>query len=119
VVYPNTTNATSTIFCCDRGGTVLDGFGVQSLLLSTDASDEELGYLGQGLGPETYVHEINGVRQNGTFLGKANVTTWAFRPATAPLNFYQVRLLVPGNGSLNGKSLHDGEFLGFLKVISP
>jgi hypothetical protein len=113
VVYPNTPDATSTIFCCDRGGTVLDGFGVQPLLLSMDSSDEELGYLTQGLGPETYVHVVNGTKLDGIFLGKGNVTTFGFRYVTSPASFWQVRLL----GS--GKNLKDGEFMGFLKVVSP
>lgn len=98
---------------------MLDGFGVQALVFSMAAGDEELGYLSQGLRPETYTHVIDGVKQDGVFLGKANVTTWAFKFVTKPANFYQVRLMGPGNGTLSGKDLHDGEFMGFLKVVSP
>ncbi|KAF8854261.1 hypothetical protein BDZ45DRAFT_759489, partial [Acephala macrosclerotiorum] len=59
----------STIFCCDRGATIPARIGVQSLLLSTNLKDFELGYLSQGTKPKTYVHGVDGVRQDGVFLG--------------------------------------------------
>jgi hypothetical protein len=112
VVFEDNSTA-PTIFCCDRGGTVLDPFGVQSLLLQ---SDEELGYSVNGGKPETYAHEIAGVRQDGVFLGSGNVTTWGFRRPSegAVAGYYFVRLLVPG-----AKSLYEGEFKGFMKVVQP
>lgn len=116
VVHENNTVDAPTIFCCDRGGTVLDPFGVQSLLLSP--SDEELGYW-NGIKPETYAHEVDGVRQDAVFLGMANVTTWAFKHAAAPATYYHFRLLVAGAENSNGTVLSDGEFKGFLKVVPP
>lgn len=59
-----------------------------------------------------YAHELNGVRQDGVFLGIANVTTWAFR-RVANLGYYEVRLF--GLGA----NLKDGEFKGFLKTVLP
>lgn len=115
-VYENST-IDSTIFCCDRGGTILDGIGVQSLLLSMNLKDSELGYLSQGIKPETYAHEINAVRQDGVFLGSANVTTWAFRRAGT--GYYQVRLLLPASATVKVGNLQDGEVKGFLKVLPP
>ncbi|CZR68537.1 uncharacterized protein PAC_18436 [Phialocephala subalpina] len=115
-VYESST-IDSTIFCCDRGGTILDGMGVQSLLLSTNLKDSELGYLSQGIKPETYAHEVDGVRLDGVFLGSANVTTWAFRRAGE--DYYQVRLLVPGSANAKVGDLLDGEVKGFLKVLPP
>jgi hypothetical protein len=120
VAYDNTTanaDLASTIFCCDRGGTVLDGFGMQSLLVANNSTDEELGYLGQGGKPETYAHEIDGVRQDGVFLGMGNITTWAFRRGAG---YWQIRLLgSPGNGDSKGGSLNVGESRAFLKILPP
>jgi hypothetical protein len=110
VVYEDSTIA-SYIFCCNFGA-VLDDLGFQELLISTNSTDEDLGYLGQGSKPEMYAHELNGVRQDGVFLGIANVTTWAFR-RVANLGYYEVRLF--GLGA----NLKDGEFKGFLKTVLP
>ncbi|KAH6666241.1 hypothetical protein B0J14DRAFT_659863 [Halenospora varia] len=113
VVYESNTTA-STIFCCWRSA-VMDAFFTQNLLLSTTPNDKELGYLSDGIKPETYAHEINGVRQDGIFLGISNVTTWAFRRTQAHPEYYQIRLSAPGSG----ESLYEGEFKGFLKVVPP
>jgi hypothetical protein len=112
-VFENKDNSTiPTVFCCDHSS-VLDPFGVQTLLLQ---SDEELGYSVNGGPPETYAHEIGGVRQNGTFLGSGNVTTWGFRRPSEgdSAGYWFVRLLVPG-----WKDLYDGEFKGFMQVVQP
>jgi hypothetical protein len=66
-----------------------------------------------GIKPETYGHQIDGVRQDGTFLGSRNVTTWAFG-RLAKETSWRVRLL--GVGS---EELQDGEVRGFLKVLAP
>jgi len=86
---------------------------VQTLLLQ---ADEELAYSINGRKPETYAHEIGGVRQDGVFLGGGDVTTWGFRRPSegAGAGYYFVRLLVPG-----AKALHEDEFKGFMKVVQP
>ncbi|TVY68955.1 hypothetical protein LSUE1_G006158 [Lachnellula suecica] len=120
VVYKNSTDVLETIFCCDFGGTILDGFGIRSLLLPpTISNDTQLAYMSEGIKPQTYVHEVNGTRQAGTFLGWANVTTWAFKTATWNPDFWQMRLLVSESGDSKGASLSEGEFMGFLKVQLP
>ncbi|KUJ09750.1 uncharacterized protein LY89DRAFT_690164 [Mollisia scopiformis] len=126
VAYPNsaTDPPTPTIFCCDRGGTILDGFGVQSLLLPTNrTNDEELGYLESGSKPETYTLEVNGTALDGVYLGKGNVTTWGFRKGSGDMkDLWLVRLLAPSptmrrRGEDGGVVLYDGEVKGFLKVV--
>ncbi|KAH8653136.1 hypothetical protein BGZ60DRAFT_387014 [Tricladium varicosporioides] len=112
VVYESNTTA-SAIFCCWRSA-VKDAFFTQDLLLSPSPGDKELRYLTDGVKPETYAHEINGVRQDGIFLGISNVTTWAFRRTQAHPEYYQIRL-APGSG----EPLYEGEFKGFLKVLPP
>ena len=109
VVYVANTTA-GEIFCCDHGGAVEDGLGFKDLLFSTNATDNKLGYWAQGAQPETYTLEINGVAQNGSYLGLANLTTFAFKRVAA---YYSVRLLGPG------QSLSTGEFKGFLKAVLP
>jgi len=75
----------------------------------------QLKYLdtGSGIKPETYAHEINGVRQDATFLGSKNLTTWAFRRLVNETN-WRVRLQGVGN-----EELQDGEVRGFLKALAP
>ncbi|KAE9364245.1 hypothetical protein N431DRAFT_354371 [Stipitochalara longipes BDJ] len=108
----------SAIFCCDHNGTVKDGFGVQTLLLSNDTNDAELGYFDQGnaIKPETYAHFVEGVRQEGVFLGWGNVTTWGYRRVKSETggDYYGIRLLKLGIGDLK-----NGEIRGFLKVVLP
>lgn len=118
LVVSEDSTADSVIFCCDHGGAVLDGLGYSTLLLPTNSTDMELSYLDEGIQPMTYAHEVNGVRQNGTFLGSANVTTWAFK-RVANSGYYRIRLLAPASGSLKGNELNEGEFKGFLKVTGP
>ncbi|PMD46797.1 hypothetical protein L207DRAFT_524149 [Hyaloscypha variabilis F] len=111
------TNTTSpSVFCCDHGGAVLSALGDQTLLFPAGSRMMELEYLTsgvEGVQPETYVHEIGGVRQEGTFLGRANVTTWAFG-RLADEGSWRVRLM--GSGA---EELQDGEVEGFLRVVAP
>jgi hypothetical protein len=108
----------NVIFCCDHGGTVEDGFGYLTLLLPTNSSNMQLSYMDEGSKPMTYAHEVNGVRQDGVYLGSGNVTTWAFK-RVANARHYQIRLFAPGTGTTKGNMLNDGEFKGFLKVTAP
>lgn len=81
---------------------------MQALLLGSAEGD--LGYFENGVAPETYaLMATNGTKIDGVFLGRGNVTTWAFRPTGG---FWSVRLV-------GAKGLRDGEFAGFLKVVSP
>jgi hypothetical protein len=104
------TNITDpSIFCC----TVLDGLGYSTLLIPANSNMMQLQYLDtkSGIKPETYAHAINGARQDSTFLGSRNVTTWTFGRLAKETN-WRVRLL--GVGS---EELQDGEVRGFLKVL--
>ncbi|KAI1098436.1 hypothetical protein F4804DRAFT_125571 [Jackrogersella minutella] len=55
----------------------------------------------------------NGTRQDGTFLGWNNFTTWAYLLDTAS-NHYRVRLLTD-----SAQTLYDGEFTGFVRAGDP
>ncbi|KAE8444079.1 hypothetical protein EG329_000861 [Mollisiaceae sp. DMI_Dod_QoI] len=120
--------AASELFGCTNG-TIFDYFIAPSAATQwsflTNPQDQELISSSQGIRPETYAHEVDGVRQDGVFLGSANSTTWAFRLVLGAggiggRDFYQVRLLEPKNADpVMGIALRDGEFKGFLKVIQP
>lgn len=76
----------------------------------------ELGYLGAGLVPESYHHQVDGATQDGVFLGSGGVTAWAytFVPGGGLIgeDVFTMRLLESQDGALN-----DGEFYGFLKAV--
>jgi hypothetical protein len=70
---------------------------------------------------EPYAHEVNGVRQNGTFLGALNHTTWGFnyvRPQVCgALDYYEARLQgLPPDHNSERSSTAAPEFFGFLKL---
>lgn len=71
-----------------------------------------------GLRPETYAHEIQGVRQEGTFLGLENSTRWAFKFVLGPggagseeLDRWDMRLL--GKGMV----AREEELEGVLRIV--
>ncbi|KAI0972986.1 hypothetical protein F4678DRAFT_34516 [Xylaria arbuscula] len=70
---------------------------------------------------EPYLHEIDGVRQPGVFIGAVNVTTWGFnyQNNSETGEYYFLRLLGPNSHNLaTGNQLNDGEFTGYIKVDS-
>jgi hypothetical protein len=87
--------------------------------LYIDATTGKLGYFGSGLAVENYKHEVDDVEQSGVFLGSGNITAWAY--LYVPGDPYRagvvdqitMRLLDSQDGALN-----DGEFYGFLQVVS-
>lgn len=91
--------------------------GTSGGYLHIDATTGQLAYLDDGLALETYEHQVDGVTQSGIFLGNGNVTAWAFLldPSAGFNGFdaYTFRLLESQDGALN-----DGEFYGFLKIVS-
>lgn len=115
LVVSLTNDTIPSIFYCDEGGTIFDGFGSATLLIPANSNMMQLQYVDResGIKPESYYHEIDGVKQDGIFLGSKNVTTWAFG-RWAKETDWRVRLL--GMGS---EALQDGEVRGFLKVLPP
>jgi hypothetical protein len=105
----------SDIFCCDVGGHVLNGLGDKMLLLSTNVEVQDLGFYIDGFQPETYEHYLDGVKQDGVFLGLGNVTTWSFRRLAEDI-YWKTRLIGPGSKSIDGDYI---EFRGFLKAVAP
>ncbi|KAJ8122985.1 hypothetical protein ONZ43_g955 [Nemania bipapillata] len=68
---------------------------------------------------EPYIHEIDGVRQPGVFIGAVNVTTWGFnyQNSSETGEYYFLRLLGPNSHNLaTGEQLNEGEFTGYIKV---
>lgn len=55
----------------------------------------------------------NGTRQDGTFLGWDNFTTWAYR-LDQQSSMYRIRLLTD-----SAQTLDDGEFAGFVRAGDP
>lgn len=105
----------SDIFCCDVGGHVLNGLGDKRLLLSTDVAVQDLGFYNDGFQPETYEHYLDGVKQDGVYLGLGNVTTWSFRIHPEDV-YWKTRLVGPGSKPVDEDYI---EFRGFLKAVSP
>jgi hypothetical protein len=75
--------------------------------------------------PELYTHVINGVEQDGVYLGVKGQTTWGFRytPASCYTNatvstkdYYEVKLLGLPESEYDTVG-YDVEFKGFLKVV--
>ncbi|KAI1740541.1 hypothetical protein F4680DRAFT_465163 [Xylaria scruposa] len=68
---------------------------------------------------EPYMHEIDGIRQPGVFIGAVNVTTWGFnyQNSSETGEYYYLRLLGPNSHNLaTGEQLNEGEFTGYIKV---
>lgn len=68
---------------------------------------------------EPYIHEIDGVRQPGVFIGAVDVTTWGFnyQNNSETGEYYFLRLLGPNSHNLaTGEQLNEGEFMGYIKV---
>ncbi|KAI1352817.1 hypothetical protein F5Y01DRAFT_303756 [Xylaria sp. FL0043] len=68
---------------------------------------------------EPYLHEIDGVRQPGVYIGAVNVTTWGFnyQNSSETGEYYFLRLLGPNSHNLaTGEQLNEGEFMGYIKV---
>jgi hypothetical protein len=108
VAFSSNTTIDSTIFCC-ASANIMDGWMEKSLLLS---NDRQIGYRSEGMVPETYTQEVDGVKQEGVFLGYGNVTTWGFRRGNGGA-YWNVRLVS------EEQIAEDEEFRGFLKAVLP
>lgn len=104
-----------------------DGEGFVSLpdslpiRISTDSNrDAMLVYKSYGLIPEPYAHYVDGVEQDGVYLGIAGKTPWAFSQETGSngVSLWKARLLLGREDALNGDALRDGEIEGFLTAAS-
>jgi hypothetical protein len=105
---------------CVNGVARNTGNGLPAMIAG-EATDRGLYYdATSGHNLEAYAHEVNGVRQNGTFIGNKGVTTWGFTfqaglggviEYIGSIDGYVVRLLGPGSGPLKA-----GEYTGFLKA---
>ena len=74
--------------------------------------------------PELYQHSIDGVVQDGEYLGLNGLTTWGFRyqgftcGANATRDYYEVKLM--GMPETEGDTAgYEVEFKGFLKLAGP
>lgn len=95
-------------FGCENGKLTYD----KGPSINVDAS----GWMSEGAGgvvPELYAHEIDGVRQEGVFLGVGNQTTWGLNwhwpSGCRELDYYQVSLIQ------NGTEYRS--HTGFLRVV--
>ena len=72
-----------------------------------------------GLIPEPYSVTIDGVKQDGVFLGAAGKVKWAFRQENDKgIVIWRPRLLLNKEGLPNGDVLRDGEVAGYLTAKS-
>ncbi|PWY89066.1 hypothetical protein BO70DRAFT_160640 [Aspergillus heteromorphus CBS 117.55] len=69
---------------------------------------------------EFYHHYVDGVQQDGLFIGANNVTTWAISEHADPdatLSYWSPRLLVPGSQNpVTGAPLEADELVTYIKV---
>jgi len=111
--YNRSDVAAYPVFCTDEDGLLTRPDGVP-LRISTDSDNavlvmRKLG--GYGMMPEPYAHYVDGKRLDGTYLGLANRTTWAFLPEkSSDLDVWTPRLL------LEKEELKQGEVRGYLKL---
>ncbi|KIW09613.1 uncharacterized protein PV09_00481 [Verruconis gallopava] len=105
--------------------TGVSGYTWETLQFAPYPYDQELMYLVDG-GPAAQAHtlSVDGVEQEGVFLGADGVALWGFRYIDASqgccgVPYYQLRLLGPNSADPNtGAPLQDGEFTGFLKIAA-
>ena len=113
---------------CSNGQAITHTF--DNLTISKDSNNahilvngaKEASYL-----PELYAHEIDGVRQDGAFLGAMNRTTWGFAYHEAKCgadgslikDYYEAKLLdLPVDEQYPPTAGYEPWFKGFLKVDS-
>jgi hypothetical protein len=111
--------------CINGNGMI--GSPAQNITISKDLNNAHLvvnpskpGYI-----IEPYAHEINGVRQDGVFIGALNQTKWGFSyKSEAGCNgarqmYYEAKLLgLPVDPDTEPGAAYPPEFEGFIKVIT-
>lgn len=71
---------------------------------------------------QAYHHYLDGVKQDGIFLGAHNVTSWAVQlqdgsAGSGGKPYWLVRLLGPGSADpVTGAELEDGEYKTFIRI---
>lgn len=113
-ITTNSEEAKELYYCID--GAVKEYIVDTPVYVST--ADGELGFFDSGFVPEVYEHQVDGVTQSGVFLGYGGVTAWAytFVPSTGGagiVDTFTMRLLDAQDAPLD-----DGEFYGFLEIVS-
>jgi hypothetical protein len=115
-------------FSCDAGQAILASQPSKNISI---CQDRENGHIlidapaEKVLAPELYAHVIDGVEQEGVYLGVKGETTWGFRytPASCHANatvstkdYYEVKLLGLPASEYDTVG-YEVEFNGFLKVL--
>ena len=94
--------------------------GWKNIVVSEASPSRPLAYAFSGVKPTAFAHYLDGVKQDGIFIGGyQNSTTWAFSRVNAndsrPIGEqYSARLLTPNN-----TALQPGEFTAFIKAEYP
>jgi len=117
------------IYACSGNSPVIPGNPSQKLSISQDRQNAHIlieAPAEETLVPELYEHYINGVKQEGRFLGAKGLTTWGFRYVEATCNAdnatlftrdsYEVKLQGLPNSPYDSAG-YPSEFEGFLKVV--
>lgn len=100
----------------------MSGYAWQQVNITDIPYDAEFGWgFGQySTNVEAYEHWIEGVKQDGAFLGQDNFTTWGVKYYTdGELGAYWGLRLLGANSQipwLNGSALLEGEYRTFLKI---
>lgn len=116
VLYNATGFARYPLQCTDEAGIVVRNDGLPLRITTDRRRDSMLVYHDYGLMPEPYAHYLDGVRQQGVFLGLDGHTSWAFWNVSGPQNVpsWKFRLLINTEGITGGNKLREGEIGGYL-----
>lgn len=104
----------------------VSGYAYEPLQVSPYPYDATIGYdFGENsTAVKAFTHKIDGVQQEGTYLGGyENTTTWGVRyeedAGARGQSFFYVRLLGPDSADpKTGEALYPNEFTSFIKVAS-
>ena len=113
--FNETGRAATPVQCVDEEGLIERSSG-NPLRIAVWTGDAVLTQKAYGFIPEPYSVTIDGVKQDGTFLGAAGQVQWAFKqetPKDGPV-VWRPRLLLSREGSPNGNVLRDGEVAGYV-----
>lgn len=114
-------------YTCLNGAPILRSSKGEKLSISTDRNNAFILVDAQStdvLQPELYTHTVNGVQQDGFYLGVNNQTTWGFRysdpgcatqDGVSKKDYYEVKLLGLPQSS-HDTAGYEPEFKGFLKL---
>lgn len=123
------TSFAKSVYRCNDGHAVVGPSGPYEAITVSKESRNAFALIdapaGDGYALEVYAHEVDGVRQEGVFLGAQNRTTWGFyyryascaADGTVTRDFYEVKLQgLPEHPDFPPTAGNPAQFEGFIQV---